>query len=204
MKPLLTILIPTVIGREKQFEALRLRIENQLHAGNIGKSEVEIMHLSDDKTMTIGEKRNKLHEMANGIFCWTVDDDDDLVKIVLVVDAIREHGDKVDCIGFKELCIFNGKKVESSCFSLRYSDWADNVDGYNHVRTPFFKTPIKTSIVQSTRVENIRFGEDHAFSRAIKHKLHNEFFIDEFIYIYQHNDEGGGSEKRYGFYKDQK
>ncbi len=195
-KPLLSILIPTVVGRETQVTKLVTKLENKLL-----QNEVEIIVEKDDKTMTIGEKRNVLHGKAKGLFCWTIDDDDDIRHLALIVNAIREHGENIDCIGFKELCVFNGKKVESSCFSLRYDDWADNVDGYNHVRTPFFKTPIKTSIVKDTPVEHIRFGEDHAFARAIKPKLKNEFFIDEFIYYYQHNDEGD-HRTRYGFYKD--
>ena len=201
MTKLLSICIPTVDGREEQLNVLLFKIKSQIKDF---QDDVEIIIEKDDKTMTIGAKRNVMHQKAAGLFTWTIDDDDSVNHISKVIGAIIEFGNDIDCIGFKELCIFNGKKVESSCFSLRYDDWADNVDGYNHVRTPFFKTPIKTSIVQSTLVEDIRFAEDHAFARAIKPKLNNEYFIDEFVYIYQHNDEGKGHEYRYGFYKDNK
>lgn len=199
MTKLLTICTPTVVGREENIERL-LESINQQYKGD----DIEIIIEKDNKEMTIGAKRNLMHQKAKGLFTWTIDDDDNIRLLSLVMKIIFEHGKDIDCIGFKELCVFNGKKVESSAFSLRYADWADNVDGYNHVRTPFFKTPIRTSIVKSTPVEDIRFGEDHAFARAIKPKLKAEYFIDEFIYIYQHKDEGKGHEHRYGFYQDKK
>jgi hypothetical protein len=73
-------------------------------------------------------------------------DDDDTVHYQAIPLIINKLDGIVDCVGFKELCIFDGKRVESSNFSLQYGGWADNEDGFNHVRTPFFKTPIKTHL----------------------------------------------------------
>lgn len=195
MIKLLTICIPSVLGREKQFNELVKYL-----ASESNPELTEIIHEVDNKEMTIGAKRNKLHQRAAGLFTMTIDDDDWLMggSISKIENIIKENSDSIDCIGYKELCIFNGKKVESSAFSLRYHDWDDNVDGFNHVRTPFFKTPIRTDIVKDTLVEDSRFGEDHAFARAIKPKLRTEYFMDEFVYIYRHNDEGQGHNERYG------
>lgn len=159
------------------------------------QDEVEILHLVDNKEMTIGMKRQKLYEMANGEYSWMIDDDDwvhyeAVPKIVAVLDGIA------DCIGFKELCVFDGKRLESSCFSLKYSGWMDNHDGYNHVRTPFFKTPIKTELCLQVGVHDIRWGEDAVFAEEIYPHLKTMTFIDEWIYHYKHN--ASPHNERYG------
>lgn len=182
---LLSILIPTVEERKEQFHQLLTFLQWQIHENDL-KDRVEIKFLCDNKEMTIGEKRNKLYRMANGDYSWQIDDDDTVhfEAVSYIVDELKK---RPDCVGFKELCIFDGKRVESSNFSLKYGGWADNVDGFNHVRTPFFKTPIKTSICLQCPIPHIRFGEDHEFSKMIKPLIRNEAYIDEFIYIYRYN-----------------
>ena len=183
---LLSILIPTTVDRREQFTKLRQFILEQINEFDLAEL-VEIISFEDDKEMTIGEKRNKLYQKATGVYSWQIDSDDWLhyQAIPMVVDELRSK--ECDCVGFKELCIFDGKRVESSNFSLKYGGWADNVDGFNHVRSPFFKTPIKTRICLQVSVPHIRFSEDHEFSRMIYPLLHKENYIDNFIYHYIHN-----------------
>ncbi len=147
---------------------------------------VEILYIQDIKEMTIGEKRNKLYRMARGEYSLQIDDDDNIHHLAMpyIIDELK---DNPDCVGYKELCIYDGKRVESSNFSIKYGGWADNVDGFNHVRTPFFKTPIKTRLCLQCPVPHSRFGEDHEFSRMIRPLLQRENYIDEFIYHYIHN-----------------
>lgn len=182
---LLSILIPTVNDRAEQFHQLLTFIQGQIHDHHL-LDVVEVKHLKDNKEMTIGEKRNKLYRMAEGEYSWQLDDDDWIhyEAIPLIIDALR---DEPDCVGFKELCIFDGRRVESSNFSMHYPGWLDNYDGFNHVRTPFFKTPIKTRLCLQSPAPHIRFGEDHEFSKMIKPLLKKEAYIDEFVYIYRHN-----------------
>jgi len=183
---LLSILIPTVKERAEQFHKLRQYIYRQLVDHELTDN-VEILFLQDDKEMSIGEKRNKLYRMAHGAYSWQIDDDDWLhpEAIPYICDELRFE--EVDCVGFKELCIFDGKRVESSNFSIKYGGWADNQDGFNHVRTPFFKTPIKTRLCLQCPIPPIRFGEDHEFAKAIYPLLEKEAYVDEFIYHYIHN-----------------
>lgn len=185
-QPLLSILLPTVHERQESFNKLRSFIYCQIGANDLG-DEVEVLHLVDNKEMTIGEKRNKLYRMASGIYSVQWDDDDFMhhEALPLIIDELKNED--CDCVGYKELCIFDGKRVESSNFSIKYGGWADNVDGFNHVRTPFFKTPIKTRLCLQVPVPHSRFGEDHEFAKAIYPLLHKENYIDEFIYTYQHN-----------------
>lgn len=212
--PSLSILIPTVAGREEKFNKLHDFIQRQIAVNDINSSyinvigdktfgggiqglyEIEIISYSDNKEISIGEKRNRLYKLAHGKFSWMIDDDDwtHHQAIKLIIDAIKSNPE-ADCIGFKELCIYNGKRVESSNFSLKYKEWADNYDGFNHVRTPFHKTPIATKLCQSVGVKDMRYGEDHEFAKDIYPLLETEVYIDEFIYHYRHNDSEEHNEK---------
>lgn len=189
----LSILIPTIKERDEQFFKLRQFIYRQIIDFEL-HDQVEILPLRDDKEMTIGEKRNRLYQMATGEYSWQIDDDDWIHYEA--IPMIFNKLDGADCVGFKELCIFDGKRLESSNFSLKYPGWLDNYDGYNHVRTPFFKTPIKTEICRQVNIPPIRFGEDHEFSRMITPMLETENWIDEFLYIYRHNS--SPHNERYG------
>lgn len=210
MNPLLSILIPTVTGREESFHKLIDFLLSQCKPATVFmnvvqvmqepfyevEQEVEIIIYKDNKEISIGEKRNELYKRAHGKFSWMIDDDDwtHYEAIKLIIDAIKSNPD-ADCIGFKELCIYNGKRVESSNFSLKYKEWADNYDGFNHVRTPFHKTPIATKLCQSVGVKDLRYGEDHQFAKDIYPLLENEVYIDEFLYYYRHNDKEEHNEK---------
>jgi hypothetical protein len=192
----LSILIPTVIERAEQFHKLRQFIFRQIIDFEL-EDQVEIVYLQDNKEISVGKKRDDLYKLAKGEYSWMIDDDDwidyqAVPKIILKLNTTAP----VDCVGFKELCIFDGKRVESSDFSLIYGGWADNENGFNHVRTPFFKTPIKTSLCTFIGVADLRFGEDHDFANRIRPYLNREAYIDEFIYIYRHN--ASPHNERYG------
>jgi hypothetical protein len=194
----LSILIPTVIERAEQFHRLRVFIQRQIIDFEL-EDQVEIIYLQDNKEISIGKKRDELYKMANGAYSWMIDDDDwvHYNALPIIIDTLKINtGIEADCVCFKELCIFDGKRVESSNFSLQYGGWADNVDGFNHVRTPFFKTPIKTNLCKHVGVADMRFGEDHDFAIRIKPYLKHEAYIHEFIYIYRHNS--SSHNERYG------
>jgi len=206
-KPLLSILIPTVVGRSESFWNL---VEKLKKRANIQDSRmrsndywawngvVEIFAIVDNKEMTIGEKREKLYTEANGVYSFMIDDDDDIADgaIEKILEAIKQEP---DCITFKEKCIIDGKYYASN-FSLKYDKWQDNFDGYAWVRTPFYKCVIKTEIAQQVPFEHIRYNEDERWANALKPFLKTEVHIDEEIYYYIHNSTP--HHERYGFDKD--
>ena len=58
-QPLLSILIPTVVGRESEFSRLRQSVQDQAKWIILtDQDEVEILFAIDNKQMTIGEKRD--------------------------------------------------------------------------------------------------------------------------------------------------
>lgn len=200
MQPLLTILIPTVVGREAEFDKLKGNIDLQCAILG-GYDEVEILSLKDNKEITIGEKRERLYAMANGLFSWMIDDDDsispDAIQNILAVIIDNPH---IPCITFRENCMMNGE-YKSSNHSIKYEKWADNFDGYDYVRCPFYKDVIRTDIAQSVPFEYVRYNEDEKFSMAIKPLLTDEAHIDKEIYFYIYEPKET-HEERYGYDRD--
>lgn len=191
MTPLLTICIPTIKERENQFKSLKSFIEKQTKKYGAG---IEIISICDNKEISIGAKRQQMYEMARGLYSWQIDDDDSITEgcIDLIMEAIKQDA---DCVTFKEICIFENR-TEYSSFSLRWSEWGDKVGGFDHVRTPFCKTPIKTELCLKAAVKDMRYGEDHQFAKDVYPLLKTEAYIDEFVYIYRYKFEP--HEKKYG------
>lgn len=215
IQPLLSILIPTVVGREDSLNNLlgvilsqipkeELNPEVQMGVADnystyaIQTKNVEVIWCRDAKQLTIGEKRELLYRKAKGRYGWQIDDDDTISgnAIESILQAIKDGN--VDCVTFQEKCLMNGNRHTCN-HSLIYDDWRDNFDGYDFVRTPFYKDVIKTEIARAVPFEHIRYGEDHAWSRALKPHLKSEIHIPEELYIYQHNSKPEEFNERYGF-----
>lgn len=197
-QPLLSILIPTVVGREESFWRL-VNEFNRQRKELPDEGSVEVLKIIDNKEIPIGLKREKLYQNANGLYSVQWDDDDFVDKhgLLEILKAI-EH--RPDCVTYQEFCMMNGI-YKSSNHSIKYEMWRDNFDGYDYTRCPFYKDVIKTEIARSVPFEPIRYNEDERWSMELRHHLMNEVHIDEQIYhyIYKPNDT---HEERYGFNND--
>ena len=179
----LSILIPTVNGREAEFNRLYNFLSNQIQNTN----KVEIVSLKDNKEMSIGTKRDKLYKMANGKLSVMIDDDDMVSPdFVPVINEIVEAHD-VDCIGYFENCLIDGHQ-RKSVISKECSEWSSiQKNGFDYQRTPFFKVPILTSLCQQVGVKDMRFAEDHDFAIRIHPLLKKEYFLYREMYYYRAN-----------------
>lgn len=211
MQPLLSILIPTVVGRGNELTNLVCVIKEQYELTPFGRKEVdgyvvwtygghdgiiEVVTVSDAKEHTIGEKREFMYSIAKGVFSWQIDDDDSISPDALriIYEAIKSNPE-IPCITFRERCMMNGV-YKSSNHSIIYGQWMDNQDGFDYVRSPFYKDVIRTDLARSVPFEKVRYNEDEKFSYAIRHLLTSEIHIDKelYYYIYQetnHNDRYG-------------
>ncbi len=183
----LSILIPTIIGRDAAYKKLHDKLTAQLSNHGIW-NEIEIVSECDDRTMSIGNKRQLLMNRAYGDFIVYIDDDDDAPDdyCLSLWMAIKNNAD-IDSIGFLQTCILDGRH-KTSCLSNRFAEWAENVDGFNYVRTPFFPTPIRRDIAMQIGYADLRYGEDFDFSVRLKQSglIKNEHFINKVLYIYQY------------------
>lgn len=208
---LLSILIPTVVGREDECHELELTIDKQAYNrkvdvfdkwGDVIRREwdlltfVETIIYKDDKKISIGEKRERLYSLANGTYSFMIDDDDSIAPnaIELILNAIKNNPE-IPCITFREKCMMNGI-YKSSNHSIRYSQWMDNQDGFDYVRSPFYKDVIRTDIARSVPFPHIRYNEDEQWSKALKPFLTDEIHIDEELYHYIYNETNHN--ERYG------
>lgn len=181
-KPTLSVLIPTVIGRERLFNSLCKMLSKQ-GAGY----PVEIITACDNKEVSIGYKRNELYKAANGEYSIQVDDDDLLAPDFIPV-VLKYLKGKPDCVTYLESITENGQQ-RIACHSNRFKDWGTHVEGYHYVRTPYFKDVIKTSICQQIGVKDVRYGEDHIFAKELKASglIKTEEHIPKVLYYYTTN-----------------
>ncbi len=210
-QPLLSILIPTVVGRENELSKLLgllskyapLDVKSNLKKNNFDYTgtkydleDVEIIVVKDNKQNTIGAKREYMYSLANGLYSQMTDDDDELAPnaIELILNAIKSNPE-IPCITFREKCMMNGV-YKSSNHSIRYSQWMDNQDGFDYVRSPFYKDVIRTDIAKSVPFPHIRYNEDEQWSKALKPFLTDEIHIDEELYHYIYNETNHN--ERYG------
>src|SRR3954463_7941555 len=221
-QPLLSILIPTVVGREDELNGLIKKIcGSTVYYNTIedfkgmrfiyyyvpGGGDIEIVIGKDTKEITIGEKRELLYKRAKGLFSWQIDDDDSIAPnaIELILQAIKDNP-TVDVISFEEYCNMDGKEYKSN-HSATYSGWYGDGshllhDGFHFHRTPFFKDVIRTELAKSVPIPHIRFGEDNEFADSLLPLIKSEHHISEPLYRYIHIS--SDHETRYGFDKDNK
>jgi glycosyltransferase involved in cell wall biosynthesis len=183
MTPRLSILLCTVETRAKLFAELYAHILKQAE----GKP-VEVLVACDNKEISIGKKRQNLLQQATGDYVCYVDDDD-WVSDLYVDDILAALESGPDCVGFLITCTTNGRNPKSAIASMRYREWAENCDGYAHVRTPYHKTPILRSIALAVGFPDLRYGEDRPFAVGVTARVKTEAFIDKVCYHYRFRNE---------------
>lgn len=169
----LTILIPTIQGREAQFDAL----VDSLNAQGF----TNIVHLKDNKEISIGAKRQLLLDKCETDYFVMIDDDDSVAPnyIARISQALLCTP---DCVTYLESV--NGNQV--ACHSNVWNAWGNNKEGFTYVRTPFYKDVLRTDIAKKIGFKDMRYGEDHNFSIRLKQSglIKTEIFINELMYFY--------------------
>ena len=185
---LLSILLPTIHDHQLPFAKLITEITNQLAKNGIW-NEIEVLYELDDRTMSIGNKRQLLLERSQGDFVVFIDSDDWIPHdYCLTLWAIIKENTGIDCIGFMQQCSYNGRKNGIACLSNEWDRWGERVHNYDYVRTPFFPNPIRREIALEIGYRDMRFGEDKDFSDRLKASglIKNEYCIDKIMYYYQY------------------
>ena len=182
---LLTIMLPTTIDRREQFAKLLEEIKRQIVA-NKYEDIVEVIINEDNKEISIGNKRQELLEASSGKWVVGIDSDDWISEDYLhdIVMALKNNP-QIDHVGFLEDCDINGEK-SLSIFSIRHKHWAENFDGYDHIRCANPKSVILREKALMIGFEDIRYKEDRVFSEAVTPLLKSEIFIGKPLYFYRH------------------
>lgn len=183
----LSILICTTFNREAMFNLLKHHLQTQINEFGLQK-EVEIIYECDNKEISVGKKRQNLIEKANGNYVVFIDSDDMVPYFYIqkILEAIKTNP---DCIGFRIEC--KGTAGQTASASNMWSDWADNVGGFDYVRTIYHKNPVKREIALQIGYKDLRFAEDYDYSKRLKESglIKSEAFIDEIMYEYRYKFE---------------
>lgn len=194
--PLLTIMIPTTVDRREMFKKLYTELWRQV-IECWAMNEIEIVYEEDSKEISVGAKRQKLLEKANGEFVVGFDSDDWPAPNYIndILQALLQNKD-IDHVGFFELCTWDGKNPKISIFSNKYQKWGENIYGYDYIRCANPKSVIRKSKALQVGFADQRFGEDILFSEAVTPLLKSEVFIDKILYYYKYKTQN--HDERYG------
>lgn len=188
-RPLLTISIPTVPKRMGMFKPLlqellwqRFHLEQPESVEIIYDSRT---HDGDGNAVTLGAKGNNLLFRASGLYIARVDDDDWLEPFYLS-DMVEACKLGPDCVGMRIAMTTDSKRPQVCCHSIKYAEWADNVDGYDFVRSASQFNAIRLDLAREAGFpEDIPYGDDHEFSKRVQKLCETEFMLERISYHYR-------------------
>lgn len=108
---LISILIPTISERGEQFQKLQDGLYTQIKANKLEKK-VEIISISDNRTIPLSQKRNMLQKLARGKYFTHLDDDDNLADdyCSVIINHIESLKELPDIISYNQLAKVNGQR----------------------------------------------------------------------------------------------
>lgn len=200
--PSLSILIPTIVGREDQLKNLisifgrESGIEVFPHCDMVikfKKKPIEICVRKDDKQITVGEKRNKLLEMSNGLYVAYADDDDRVSDdyIEQLLEGIKSGA---DIITFDVSVSIDGATPKPCYYSMYFDGDKNEPDAY--YRLPNHLMCVKREIALQVPFKEINFGEDADYAKRLKPLLKSEHSIHKVLYHYDYNSKTTATQRR--------
>jgi hypothetical protein len=179
----LSILTPTIPGREKQLQALQTRIEEQSSALK-SSGQVEHLILSDNRKRSIGEKRQALVDIANGEYIAFCDDDDD-VSDDYVSEVLKAIETRADVITFNQKAIYNG--LESVVhFGIKNQDGQFNPGGIT-LRGPWHICAWNRQKVKGCVFGVSNYGEDLVWCHQARKRIKTAHHISKVLHTYIHD-----------------
>lgn len=146
---------------------------------------VELIVDIDNRSKSLGKKRNENLQRAQGKYITFVDDDDILADDY--VDTIIEviNNNDVDSISFIVDVSINDGPFKPCYYSYKYGkDY--NCDNSYH-RLPNHICVLRTELAKEVGFNDITFGEDADFSKRLFPFIKSELMIDKKLYKYNYN-----------------
>ena len=187
MKPLLSILIPSIPSRfESHLFPLWKELQRQCNESMYG-SRVEILILSDNKHRSIGSKRQALLNLAQGEYIAFLDDDDkpsdNYIDQIMNVKLSKD----IDVITFNQHVSINGELYPLTFRFGHEVNEEPNKDGFT--RPPWHVCFWRREVVRHCTFPDSNYGEDWAWAEQANKKTKTSHHIDEFMmtYVYDEN-----------------
>lgn len=172
----LSILTPTIPGRESQLASLQKSLGNH--------PAVEHLVFCDNRKRSIGAKRQALVDIARGEYIAFVDDDDevsgDYIDRLL---AAAETG--ADVITFRQKAIYNGRECQIE-FGINNPD---NVfrDGRTIKRAPWHVCAWRRDVIAGCLFGESNYGEDLVWCKQARKRARTAHHIDAVLHTYRHD-----------------
>ena len=183
---LYSILILSIPSRiEKYLMPLYTKMLKQAE----GHPEVEILCLVDNKSMTIGEKRQSLLDCARGKWIGFMDDDDGISDnyIESLSEAMKNH--PADVITFDQHCSVNGKEFSVNFRMSNPHDPYIPGSGTLHIRRPPYHMCFwRSEIAKKAKFKPSSYGEDFAWCMEMYPEIKTETHIDRVLHYYMFDD----------------
>ena len=185
MKPKLSILICSLVQREKYLN----RLKNILLPQIPKDGSVEVLVDLDAGERSIGEKRNNLLNNAKGFYQCSVDDDDCVAPFYIekILEAIKTEP---DVCSLHLSMLTDGQNPQDSYHSIKYTEWFDIPDTRKPGNKIYFRMPnhlnvCKTYLARQVGYKPISMGEDRDYSQRLLPLLKTEVEIPEILYTYE-------------------
>ncbi len=182
-KKRLSVLVPTLLEREQQFNVLFAELTKQAK-----NKPVEILFNSDNKQKSTGQKRNELLSRATGAYIVFVDDDDKITNdyVDSLLEAIEQYG--TDVINFKVYYWSRSYEMDV-LYSIRYErDASEKLQASNGrfytERLPNHLMAVKRSLAIQAGFPDLTHREDSEYAKRLKPLLTSEHQIPKTLYHY--------------------
>ncbi len=181
-----SILICTLEARKDQFNQLFTKLENQIKQAGL-QGEIEIMYFKDNRENSIGYKRNKLIDEAQGKYVCFIDDDDNVHEhyIEMIYKKLLQEP---DCVSLHGIITFDGKSPRHFIHSIKYDHYFEK-DGI-YYRPPNHLNPIKKEIAKQFLFPETNWQEDTNWAMQIAQSglLQKEAKTEIPYYFYHYTD----------------
>jgi glycosyltransferase involved in cell wall biosynthesis len=183
----LSILIATVPERWSSFD----RIAKELIRQKTNDVQISVDETPKSK-LSIGAKRQRLLERAEGEYIVFVDDDD-IVMPNYIDSILKALESGPDCVDMDILMLTNQKNPQMCYHHLRNRIWHQDKDEYYRTVTQF--NPVKRELALKAGFKDMRFGEDKDYSDRLTKLCITSTYIPEIIYLYNYSNKIPHDEK---------
>ena len=180
---ILSILTPTIPGREKQLQALQTRIEAQ-SSGLKSSGQVEHLVFCDNRTRSIGAKRQALVNISRGQYIAFVDDDDDIADSY-IPELLTAAASGADVITFLQGATYNGLQSVVD-FQLGQGDHSFMPGGITN-RDAWHVNAWRRSRVAHCQFGESNYGEDLTWCQQARRMAETTVHIPKILHFYRHN-----------------
>ena len=178
-----------VCGVHTRYATFLPKIQGQLFGQyealpSVDSDRVEIIVLTDNKKMMLGEKRNLMVDMAQGRYTVFVDDDDRIADDYLT-SLLEATASDADIITFQAEVSLNGAEPKICDYSKDHRRDSNTANIY--LRIPNHICCVKRDVGMKASFPSIAYGEDAGYAKILLPHLHSEHRINRVLYYYDYD-----------------